>query len=423
MMKSYNQILEELFVRFPSVQNVGFAESAYKPGLERMEMFDNLLGRPSQSLRTIHVAGTNGKGSVSSFLASALSAEGYTVGLFTSPHILDFRERMRIVEDGLCRLVPEDYVVSFVEKWQAEMDRLSLSFFEITTGMAFDWFASEQVDIAVIEVGLGGRLDSTNIIIPELSVITSIGLDHCAQLGSTREAIAREKAGIFKSGVPALVGIWDEETAPVFEDVASDIHCPLFFADEWEDAPEELLSSLDLRGAYQDVNVRTVLAALDILGIDASWEAIAGTAAITGFHGRWETLRTEPLVICDIGHNPPALKLNFAQLEDMLSSGKYDKLLIVYGVMADKALDDIIPLMPADAQWYFATASTPRAMRSDAIAGHFLSARPGDVERVKICSTVAEALSSALADASIDSLIYIGGSTFVVADAVNFFKP
>ena len=222
----YQHKLEELFVRFPSVQSSGFGD-AYKPGLEHMEAFSALLGHPDRKFRTIHVAGTNGKGSVANMLASALAATGLRVGLYTSPHILDFRERMRILDPGSdspARLIGKPEVWDFISRWEETFDTLELSFFEITTGMAFRWFADEKVDLAVIEVGLGGRLDSTNIITPEVSVITSIGLDHCAMLGDTREAIAGEKAGIFKPGVPAVVGTRDGQTAPVFEASAA----PLF---------------------------------------------------------------------------------------------------------------------------------------------------------------------------------------------------
>ena len=231
----YQKKLEEIFVRFPSVQSTGFGD-AYKPGLAHMEAFDGLLGQPSRSYRTLHVAGTNGKGSVANMLASALAATGLKVGLYTSPHILDFRERMRILDagsDGPARLIGKEAVWDFLCRWEKTFDELELSFFEITTGMAFRWFADEKVDVAVIEVGLGGRLDSTNIITPEVAVITSIGLDHCAMLGDTRAAIAGEKAGIFKPWVPAVVGTRDAETAPVFEQRAASVGCPLLFADSF----------------------------------------------------------------------------------------------------------------------------------------------------------------------------------------------
>ena len=437
-MQRYDQILSELFVRFPSVTKAGFSAAAYKPGLEHMYSFDSLLGHPSEALKTIHVAGTNGKGSVSSMLASNLAAGGLRVGLFTSPHLLDFRERIKIVEGDSFRLIPKEDVLRFVDRWSADFDRLELSFFEITTGMAFDWFVREGVDIAVIEVGLGGRLDSTNILTPELSIVTSIGLDHCAQLGPTRAAIAREKAGIFKPGVPALVGERDTETAPVFEEVSAAAPCPLFFADSWADSlfpAGSRLPELDLRGEYQALNLRTVLAALDLMGIEPDWDALAHTAARTGLRGRWETLCSRPLTICDIGHNPPALRRNFAQLKEMMAGGRYPQLHIIYGIMADKALNDIIPLMPRDAAYYFVTPDTPRALPAAEIAARFLAAADRTdqasvvpsgsgrgVRKVSVCASVAETIAQVEKNASPDDLIYIGGSTFVVCEAIRYFE-
>ncbi len=455
-MDRYEEILSALFVRFPSVSKDGFSAAAYKPGLEHMYAFDARLGHPSEHLKTIHIAGTNGKGSVSSMLSSVLAARGLRVGLFTSPHLLDFRERIKIVGPDGFRMIPREDVLSFVDRWNAVFDALSLSFFEITTGMAFDWFVREDVDIAVVEVGLGGRLDSTNILIPELSVVTSIGLDHCAQLGPTRAAIAAEKAGIFKPGVPALVGERDDETAPVFEAAAAAAPCPLFFAEDLvpsdgpdacrpasmrgtvegcglrtaesltpsgECSPKSTASdrlpvqamAMDLRGDYQIKNYRTVLAALDLLGVEPDWDALAHTAARTGLRGRWETLRERPLTICDIGHNPPALRENFAQLRAMMDSGRFARLHIVYGIMADKALDDIIPLMPRDAEYWFVTPHTPRALPAAQIAARF-------PREAHICGSVADGIRHAENNASENDLIYIGGSTFVVSEAVTYFE-
>lgn len=422
-MDRYQEILFSLFTRFPSVQKEGFGSASYKPGLQHMLDFDKALGSPSIRLKTIHVAGTNGKGSVSSMLASCLAAEGYRVGLFTSPHLVDFRERMRIVEDGGTVLIPKEKVLDFIGKWSPVFDSLDLSFFEITTGMAISWFVEEDVDIAVMEVGLGGRLDSTNIIVPELSVITSIGLDHCAQLGGTRALIAGEKAGIFKPGVPALVWGVDEETLPVFEDRAQTLHCPLFFADEYvEECGLEIpdRSGYDLPGEYQESNVTTVLAALDILGFEADVDALRNTAARSGLRGRWEKLCSSPTVICDIGHNPPALERNFGQLRKAMESGNYSSLIIVYGVMADKALSDIIPLMPHDAEYVFVTPDTPRALPSREIEARFSAAFPDAASSSH--STVAEGLAYALTSAPANALVYVGGSTFVVSEAIKYFE-
>lgn len=468
--KEYQHKLEELFVRFPSVQKTGFGE-AYKPGLEHMEEFDALLGRPSSAFRTVHVAGTNGKGSVANMMASALAATGLKVGLYTSPHILDFRERMRILDGSSDRpvyLIGEQDVWDFITKEEEDFKRLDLSFFEITTGMAFWWFAKEKVDIAVIEVGLGGRLDSTNIITPEVAVVTSIGLDHCAQLGGTRAEIAGEKAGIFKPGVPAVVGTRDAETGPVFEARAAAVGCPLAFADEnlSSSSPhrsfmETILNKMDLQGEWQAENLRTVLVALGFMGIEISdnvASALEHTASRMDFHGRWEMLRRNPDILCDIGHNPPALKRNFAQLEDYLAAGRYDRLVIVYGVMADKDLDGILPLMPREATYIAVAPDTPRAMKVDVLYGQLSAALPGQVvfggsvaEGLRIALGLAVGPSAAVCSASQAShadpfrenaaespqpilhaigseseskrgekvLIYVGGSTFVVSEAVT----
>lgn len=274
--QTYDRLLADLFEKHPTVQKDGFVAGAYKPGLAGMEAFDAALGHPWRKFKTIHVAGTNGKGSVSSMLAAALAATGLRVGLYTSPHLIDFRERIKIISAAErdstpnAEMIPKEAVFAFL----TEQNLSGLSFFEITTGMAFWWFAEQEVDAAVIEVGLGGRLDSTNIILPELSVITSIGLDHCAMLGGTRAEIAFEKAGIFKPGVPALVWGWDGQTGPVFESHAAEVPCPLFFAEEFE--TEDI--GLDLTGPCQGINLRTVLAALELLGIDADRDALARPA-------------------------------------------------------------------------------------------------------------------------------------------------
>lgn len=431
----YNQKLEELFVRFPSVQNVGFND-AYKPGLEHMEAFNALLGHPDLQFRSIHVAGTNGKGSVANMTASAIAATGLKVGLYTSPHILDFRERMRAIDArGSAFMIGKDEVWEFITQWEHVFDELNLSFFEITTGLAFWWFAKQGVDVAVIEVGLGGRLDSTNIILPELAIITSIGLDHCAMLGDTRAAIAGEKAGIFKPGVPAIVGSRDAETAPVFEAKAMAAGCRLIFADEhplsqWPEA-DSIASAMDLNGEYQSENLRTVLTALDVFGIENTpevREAIAKTARRMDFHGRWEKIAERPDVICDIGHNPPALTKNFAQLEGLLARAQYAKIIIVYGVMKDKDLAGIIPLMPLGAQYVMVAPSTPRAMDVETLYARCregLTARGLPEEAVKLGGTVAEGLTLAMELAGNEPekvLIYIGGSTFVVSEATEVFN-
>ena len=402
----YRRLLEELFARHPSVQGSGFTPGAYKPGLAGMMQLDAALGHPAQHLRAIHVAGTNGKGSVCSMLAAALSATGLRVGLYTSPHLLDFRERIKLVERDGWSMIPKEDVFRFL----TEGDFEGLSFFEITTGLAFRWFVDARVDVAVIETGLGGRLDSTNILTPELSVVTSIGLDHCALLGDTRAKIAAEKAGIFKPGVPALVGGRDPETAPVFEARAAAAPCPLFWA---EDFDVECFGT-DLTGPCQAANLRTALAALELLGVEPDRDALASTAARTGLRGRWERLCTDPEVICDIGHNPPALEINFRRLRD---SGR--PLIIVYGIMADKDLDAIRPLMPPEAQYFLVAPRGERALPVEALAARL------EGLRCTACDSVEAGVRQALDAASRTPgcILYIGGSTFVVAEAVGLFNP
>ena len=441
-MQDYDEIIKNLFARHQSVQNAGFNPDSYKPGLDRIRELDRKMGSPSERLRFVHVAGTNGKGSVCSMLAASLSGNGYSVGLFTSPHLLDFRERIKIVEDGGCRMIPRESVLEFLEKY----DSPDLSFFEITTGMALWYFDRCQVDIAVLEVGLGGLLDSTNIVVPEVSVVTSIGLDQCDLLGDTRALIADQKAGIFKSGVPAVVGERDDETAPVFEAAAAAVHCPLFFADDMvdrggylsgkgfrrqaccygpfqTDAPndslDEIAARMDLKGEWQSRNLRTVLCALDLLGEEPDVEALVHAAAITGLHGRWETVGVSPLMIADIGHNPAALRENFSRLEENMATGDFDKLIIVYGIMADKDLDGIIPLMPRGAEYFFATPDTPRALPATEILSRFAALRQ---EEAVACDSVDEAVKKARVSATPKSFIYVGGSAFVVADCLKFLQ-
>lgn len=404
----YEKKIEEIFERHPSVQVSGFSGRAYKSGIEGMIAFDNVLGQPWKAFRCIHIAGTNGKGSVSSMIAASLASCGLRVGLYTSPHLLDFRERIKIV--GGPTLISKEDVLEFLERYEKEIE--NLSFFEITTGMAFWWFAREAVDVALIEVGLGGRLDSTNVITPELSVVTSIGLDHCSMLGDTRAEIALEKAGIFKPGIPALVWGHDSETDKVFTDFASKVGAELHFADEIIEPVH--LEGMDLRGEYQDLNVRTTLAALKLLKVEPDLEALRLTARITGLRGRWEILRENPTVICDIGHNPPALEWNFRQLEQ---SGR--PLIIVYGIMADKALDDIAPLMPARARYILCAPDSSRALPVQALFERLSALRP-DLS-LQTAPSVRDALDHALSLASPDTLIYVGGSTFVVAEILQIY--
>ncbi len=446
----YGALLEEIFQRFPSVQKTDFA-TAYKPGLAGMEAFCEALGHPERAFKSIHVAGTNGKGSVASLLTAALAGVGLRTGLYTSPHLVDFRERARIVAGDAFDLIPKDYVFDFLTTWEPYFIEHGLSFFEITTGLAFKWFADSGVDAAVIETGLGGRLDSTNVITPELALVTTIGLDHCALLGNTLEAIAGEKAGIFKPGVPALVGESDPETDPVFDDKAWML-CPLTYADKvrpslWH-RRQDILKKMDLQADVQEKNLRTVLAAIDILKQIPGFKALADTEGVlaglagaarrTGFRGRWERLSELPFVICDIGHNPQALQYNFAQLHRYVEEGRCSSLIIVYGIMADKDLDGILPLMPADATYIFTAPQTARALPAGELLKRYTAFQGGRPslrtyaadsvrQAVQMALQLAQTLSqqtnrSASASKPVPPLVFIGGSAFVVAEALPLFR-
>jgi len=438
--KVYDGVVEAVFRRSPSVQQVGFDGKSYKPGLAHMEAFDAALGHPSRAFRAIHVAGTNGKGSVCHLLASVLSAAGYKVGLYSSPHLSDFRERIKVLPGGM---VPKTYAFDFLTRWEAYFSEQQLSFFEITTGLAFRWFADEGVDIAVIETGLGGLLDSTNILPPPLlTLVTNIGFDHMALLGATLPEIAAQKAGIFKAGAPALVGESCSETDPVFAEKAQMLGTSLVFADTLRPSlwhrKAEILRKMDLQADCQEKNLRTVLAALDILrdsaGIrtDAALtvEGLIHAAARTGLRGRWEKLSDRPWVICDIGHNAHALRYNFDKLRHLLAEGKADALLIVYGIMADKDLDAILPLMPSEATYFFAAPDTPRALPAEQILSRyqaFCTAQGRSAVRCYAAPSVREAVRMAAAMAKTlpagrCPLIYIGGSTFVVSEALTLFR-
>ena len=451
----YEEMLGKLFVRFPSFQKVG--AGAYKPGIANMEFADQLMGHPHRKYKIIHVAGTNGKGSTSNMITSALASMGYKVGLYTSPHILDFRERMRVVEfvissededrveKSTYRYISKQEVWDFVQQWNDTFDHLDMSFFEITTLMALDWFAKQEVDYVVLETGLGGRLDSTNIVTPVLSVITNIGLDHCDMLGETLPEIAFEKAGIIKPCVPVVVGESHPETDEVFERKVLYTNLPepafmgnrnaimslLTFADKTEpvlwEKHEEILAAMDLKGEYQSKNLRTALAALGVLlktlGAGVA-DAIVHTAERTGFRGRWEKFSDEPYMICDIGHNEHGLKHNFAQLAKMKQSGEVSKLIIVYGSVADKDVDAVIHLMPEDATYIFTQANGKRALPASVICEKYRAfcesaGRPCD--DVFCCDSVGSAMAKAkeLALDAPGSMVYVGGSTYVVSEAVK----
>ena len=413
----YKESIEWLFAQLPMFSRVGAA--AYKPGLERSEHLSEHFGNPHRKFKSIHVAGTNGKGSVSNLIAAVLQSEGYKVGLYTSPHLVDFRERIRINGE----MIPEEEVAKFVSEWiEGDYDGDRPSFFELTMIMAFDWFARCDVDYAVIEVGMGGRLDSTNIITPILSVITNISKDHTQFLGDTLAKIASEKAGIIKPGVLAIIGEADEETEPVFRNKARSVGAPLREAfREIDTAANEALNCC-LKGDYQRKNVNTARVAIDSLrqlGVEISNSAIArgfaDVCSLTGFMGRWTVLSQSPLTICDTGHNEAGLKYNIAQLSEIMRQRPSSKLRFVIGFVADKDVEHILPMFPKDAAYYVTQALIPRAMKHDELLERCI--RLGlDAHSF---ATVKEAMAQALADSRPEDVVYIGGSTFIVADALS----
>lgn len=421
---NYGETIEYLYRLAPAFERVG--ASAYKEGLGNTLALDEHFGHPHRRYKTIHVAGTNGKGSTAHAIASVLMADGYKVGLYTSPHLVDFCERIRV--DG--KMIPHDYVIDFVERHRNFFATLSPSFFEITTALAFKYFADAEVDIAVVEVGLGGRLDCTNIITPELCVITNISLDHTQFLGDTVEKIAGEKAGIIKRGVPVVIGEHTDATRPVFIGKAMELGSPIIFA---QDTPEvesfEAESDLhslattqsfgkittDLRGDFQRKNINTVLHAAAILlqrGIIRSRESVArGLTQVgisTGLCGRWQTLSLNPRVIADTGHNPGAWK----EISRQLRQDRHKTLRVVFGIMADKDIQAVVKLMPREAEYYVASPQTeramPAAMLAEIMACNGLSARA--------FPTSEEALRQAKADYSSGDLIFIGGSNYLLSE-------
>ena len=360
----YQDTLSYLYNCIPMFQHVG--GSAYKEGLENTHILDEHFGHPHRSFRCIHVGGTNGKGSCSHTLAAILQEAGYKVGLYTSPHLVDFRERIRV--NG--QVIPESYVVRFVENERSFFEPLHPSFFELTTAMAFRYFADERVDVAIVEVGLGGRLDCTNIIRPDLCIITNISFDHTQFLGDTLEKIAAEKAGIIKSGIPAIIGETTPETKPVFIRKANEAGAPLFFAEEDQ---EDYYPGLEceLKGAYQTKNTRTLLSAIRQLqeaGYRLDEQAVrsgfAHVCELTGLKGRWQKLQDAPTLICDTGHNVGGITYVVEQLKQQ----PYRKLHIVIGMVNDKDIRSVLALLPQDAEYYFTKASVKRAMPEEELA-------------------------------------------------------
>lgn len=405
---NYKDTLDYLYNSAPLFQQIG--AGAYKEGLENTWALDEHFGHPHRSFRSIHIAGTNGKGSCSHTLAAILQEAGYKVGLYTSPHLIDFRERIRV--NG--QPVPEAYVIRFVEEERAFFEPLHPSFFELTTAMAFRYFAEEKVDVAVVEVGLGGRLDCTNIIRPDLCIITNISLDHVQFLGDTLEKIAGEKAGIIKPGIPVVIGETTSETRPVFQKKAEEVGAPIHFAEEevkevhpdWE---------YELKGLYQEKNRRTLWAALPLLqegGYQISESDIqagfAHVVELTGLMGRWQKLQEHPTVVCDTGHNVGGIQYIAEQLRWQV----FRRLHIVIGMVNDKDVRGVLALLPREATYYFTQASVKRALPAGQLAR--LAAEAG--LQGTCYPDVPSAVRAAQKESLPEDFIFVGGSSFIVAD-------
>ena len=406
-MQTYGEVTQWLFSQTPVFQNQG--ATAYKPGLAKMQAFSARLGNPHQNYPSLHIAGTNGKGSTAHLLASSLQEMGYKVGLYTSPHLLDFSERIRV--NG--QVIAKEYVVDFVQEYHSFFLSEQLSFFEITVGMALAYFAQRQVDYAVIEVGLGGRLDATNIISPQLAVITNIGLDHTEFLGDSLVQIAYEKAGIIKENIPVVIGEIQKETLTVFKTQAKEKKAPLHFAEKTQ-LPE---FPLDLMGSYQEKNKRTTYKALQVLlAIDElPQKAIDGFAKVvknTGLRGRWELIDQHPKIVADITHNAEGFKMVAQQLKEKKFEGE---LHLVLGFVKGKKMEAIFSLLPKNAHYYFCAPSIPRALAVEEVIviaeNHGLNA--------KAFPSPANALEMAKQVAKSRDFIYVGGSTFVVAEILS----
>lgn len=423
---TYSETISYLFNKLPMFSRVGVA--AFKKDLTNTIRLCEALGNPQEKFKTIHIAGTNGKGSTSHMLAAILQTAGYKTGLYTSPHLKDFRERIKI-NGHLCE---EDFVVDFTERIQPLIDEIEPSFFEITVAMAFDYFARQQVDVAVIEVGLGGRLDSTNIIHPELSIITNIGWDHMNLLGDTLEKIAFEKAGIIKKGIPVVIGEVIPETKAVFDSFAADSQ--IVYAQEkryvagWDYQHHQLTVevadkqtdihqhyTLDLPGIYQTKNILTVLEAAQQLqakgwrtGLAMVQKALSKVKQITGLHGRWEVVHQNPVVILDVGHNVDGMK----QIAEQIELSDYHHLHIIFGMVKDKEIDAVLSLLPKQATYYFTKAQIPRALNADSLqlnAGKFGLAG-------NVFENVNSAIQHALSHAHKDDMILVCGSVFLVGE-------
>lgn len=407
-MSAYQETLDYLYSRLPVFQHIG--KAAYKADLNNTIALCEALHHPENGFKSIHVGGTNGKGSVSSMLAAVFTTHGYKTGLYTSPHLKDFRERIRI--DG--QMVPERFVMDLTEHVKPLIEEISPSFFEITVAMAFEYFRQEKVDMAIIEVGMGGRLDSTNVITPELAVVTNIGWDHMEFLGDTLGKIAAEKAGIFKHGIPSVVGETLPETLPVFRQMAAQADSGLMLADQ---APDGWIAACELNGQYQRKNLATLKAALDALNAKGYrfeepkiLEALSNIKQLTGLRGRWEIIREKPFTVADTAHNPDGLAQTMQQLKALNAR----QIHFVLGMVKEKALDKVLPLLPEEATYYFCKPAIFRGLEAEELA----EACRGYGLKGEIYPSVADACSAAQRHAGPEDVIYIGGSTFVVAEVL-----
>jgi dihydrofolate synthase / folylpolyglutamate synthase len=403
---NYQETVNWMFNQLPMYQNIG--KSAYKEDLTNTILLANYLGNPERNLKCIHVGGTNGKGSTSHMLASILQESGYNVGLYTSPHLKDYRERIKI--NG--KEISEDFVADFISKHKKFFEENELSFFEMTVGLAFDYFEKSTIDIAIIEVGMGGRLDSTNIITPLISVITNIGLDHTQFLGNTLSLIAKEKAGIIKPNIPVVIGEYIDETKPVFIAKANEYNSEIYFA---SDLVKEIYPS-ELLGDYQISNIKTVMQTIRVLqsqnefkiSKENSINGLLNVIKNTGLQGRWQKIQEKPLVICDTAHNKHGLEIVLKQIQKQ----KFEQLHFVFGVVNDKDLDSILDYFPKNATYYFCKPNIPRGLDSKILQQKcFTFELFGE-----IYDSVTEAYENALAKSNPNDMIYIGGSTFVVAE-------
>lgn len=403
---NYQETVNWMFNQLPIYQLQGAI--AYKKDLTNTILLVNYLGNPEKEISCIHVAGTNGKGSTSHMLASILQESGYKVGLYTSPHLKDFRERIKINGEE----ISEDFVCDFINTHKHFFETNELSFFEMTVGLAFDYFKKQKADIAIIEVGMGGRLDSTNIITPLISVITNIGLDHTQFLGNTLESIATEKAGVIKANIPVVIGEYTSETKPIFIDIAKKNNSEIYFASE---TIQETFPS-ELKGNYQNQNKKTVLQTIQILNYQRKFKVseenikngLLHVVKNTGLHGRWQQLNDTPKVICDTAHNKHGLTIVLNQIKNE----KYDALHIVLGVVNDKDLEEILPLFPKNATYYFCKPNIPRGLDAEVL---YQKANEFELKG-QVFNSVSEAYNKAFQTASTSDFIYVGGSTFVVAE-------